>query len=410
MSTLRILAILTLRNEAAFLIDWLAHHRAIGVTDFLICSNDCQDGTDTMLDRLQAMGWLTHLPNPGPHRNGPQWDALKRADAHPLRTAADWIITLDIDEYVNVHVGDRSVPALLDALPEATAIPLTWRLFGNAGIARFQDRPITQMFTRAAPRDMIWPWRASLFKTLFRNDGTYRRLGVHRPRQPDPARLADARWFDGSGRPLSGPFLTSRLFSTLGQDNHALVQLNHYALGAMDSYVLKCDRGRANRDTDAFDLSVLGRAQLLGRGRPVNSGHCTSRCVNCRRSEKRPCSGDLARRSCALAARPIRIAFASRAVSRPVRTPDADPAEPPPAPRSRAIPCCRCGPQPARPCQRRNRRQRDLTIPAGWETFPRLICTNAALRPLHSLRTRHPRGKIGCVGVLPVMGFGGRCS
>ena len=255
MSTLRILAILTLRNEAAFLIDWLAHHRAIGVTDFLICSNDCQDGTDTMLDRLQAMGWLTHLPNPGPHRNGPQWDALKRADAHPLRTAADWIITLDIDEYVNVHVGDRSVPALLDALPEATAIPLTWRLFGNAGIARFQDRPITQMFTRAAPRDMIWPWRASLFKTLFRNDGTYRRLGVHRPRQPDPARLADARWFDGSGRPLSGPFLTSRLFSTLGQDNHALVQLNHYALGAMDSYVLKCDRGRANRDTDAFDLS-----------------------------------------------------------------------------------------------------------------------------------------------------------
>jgi hypothetical protein len=33
------------------------------------------------------------------------------------------------------------------------------------------------------------------------------------------------------------------------------VQLNHYALGAMDSYVLKCDRGRANRDADAFDLS-----------------------------------------------------------------------------------------------------------------------------------------------------------
>jgi Glycosyl transferase family 2 len=255
MTDRRILAILTLRNEAAFLIDWLAHHRAIGITDFLVCSNDCDDGTDAILDRLQAMGWLTHLPNPGPHRNGPQWEALKRADSHPLRTAADWIIVLDIDEYVNVHVGDRSIAALLAAMPDATAIPLTWRLFGNAGIARFEDRPVTHVFTRAAPRDMIWPWRASLFKTLFRNDGTYRRLGVHRPRQPDPARLAAARWFDGSGRPLSGPFLTTRLFSVLGQDNHALVQLNHYALGAMDSYVLKCDRGRANRDADAFDLS-----------------------------------------------------------------------------------------------------------------------------------------------------------
>ncbi len=156
---------------------------------------------------------------------------------------------------MNVHVGDRTIPALLAALPDATAIPLTWRLFGNAGVARFEDRPVTRVFTRAAPRDMLWPWRASLFKTLFRNDGTYRRLGVHRPRQPDPARLADARWFDGSGRPLSGPFLTTRLFSALGRNNHDLVQLNHYALGAMESYVLKCDRGRANRDADAFDLS-----------------------------------------------------------------------------------------------------------------------------------------------------------
>ena len=255
MTTPRILAILTVRNEGAFLIDWLAHHRAVGFTDFLVLSNDCDDGTDAMLDRLEKMGWLMHLPNPGPHRNGPQWDALKRADAHALRAAADWILVLDIDEYVNVHVGDRTITALLAALPEATAIPLTWRLFGNAGIARFEDRPVTEAFTRAAPRDMLWPWRASLFKTLFRNDGTYRRLGVHRPRQLDPARLPEARWFDGSGRPLSGPFLTTRLFSTLGQDNHALVQLNHYALGAMDSYVLKCDRGRANRDADAFDLS-----------------------------------------------------------------------------------------------------------------------------------------------------------
>ena len=49
---MRILAVLTVRNEAAFLLEWLAHHRAVGVTDFLVFSNDCQDGTDAMLDRL----------------------------------------------------------------------------------------------------------------------------------------------------------------------------------------------------------------------------------------------------------------------------------------------------------------------------------------------------------------------
>lgn len=251
----RFLAILTVKNEGAFVIDWLAHHRAVGFTDFLVFSNDCTDGTDAMLDRLAAMGWLTHLRNDGPHRKGPQWAALKRAEAHPLRRQADWILVLDIDEYVNVHAGAGTLADLLAALPDATAIPLTWRLFGNAGIRDFTDRPVAAQFTRAAPVVMGWPWRAALFKTLFRNDGTYARLGVHRPRQPDPARLPAQRWFDGSGRELPPAFHSGRIFSNYGQDNYGLAQLNHYALGAMESYVLKADRGRANREASVFDLS-----------------------------------------------------------------------------------------------------------------------------------------------------------
>ncbi|MBK5934347.1 glycosyl transferase family 2 [Rhodovulum imhoffii] len=243
---MRFLAVLTVKNEAAFLLEWLAHHRAIGFTDFLVLSNDCEDSTDRMLDRLQEMGWLTHVPNPGPHDKGPQWQALRLASAHPLFAQADWVAMLDIDEFVNIHVEDGSLGALLSALPKASAITLTWRLFGNAGIVHYEDRPITAQFTRAAPRVMGWPWRAAMFKTLFRNDGLYAKLGVHRPRQPNRDRLGEARWFDGSGRPLGTAFHKSRVFNDFNQDNYKLVQLNHYALGAMESYVLKAARGRAS--------------------------------------------------------------------------------------------------------------------------------------------------------------------
>ena len=249
---MRILGILTVRNEGAFLIEWLAHHRACGFTDFLVFSNDCDDGTDVMLDRLQTMGWLTHVRNDGPHDEGPQWAALKAADKHPLTQAADWVLFFDIDEYVNVHVGNRTVPALLAALPDADAITLTWRMFGNAGVVHFADQPVTETFVKAAPAVLHWPWRAALFKTLFRNDGAYAKLGVHRPRSPDKARAP--AWFDGSGRRLGPAFQTQRIFSDFGQDNYALAQLNHYALGAMESYVVKCDRGRANRDASTFDM------------------------------------------------------------------------------------------------------------------------------------------------------------
>ena len=244
-AAVKITAVLCVRNEGAFLLEWLAHHRACGVTDFLVFSNDCDDGTDAMLDRLEALGWLTHVRNPGPHGEGPQWSALKLADKHPLVTGADWLLPLDIDEFVNVHVGDRTIPALLAALPEATAITLTWRVFGNAGVVDYRDEPVTETFTRAAPAVLHWPWRALLFKTLVRNDGSYAKLGVHRPRSPDPGRMAGQQWQDGAGRVLPTTFRTKRIFSDVGRDPYALVQLNHYPLGAVQSFVLKRDRGRA---------------------------------------------------------------------------------------------------------------------------------------------------------------------
>lgn len=243
---MRCLAVLCVRNEGAYLLEWLAHHKAIGFTDFLVFSNDCQDGTDLILDRLQELGHLTHIRNDGPHdKGGIQFTALKAADKLDITKSADWILTLDVDEFVNIHVGDGTVGALLDALPDATAITLTWRLFGNADVVRFEDRPITQQFTMAAPVEMYWPWRSAMFKTLYRNDGTYSKMGVHRPRSPNKDRLSAARWFDGEGRALDDKFKTGRIFSNYGRSNYRLVQLNHYPLGAMESYVVKADRGRA---------------------------------------------------------------------------------------------------------------------------------------------------------------------
>ena len=242
---MRCLAVITVRNEAAFFLEWLAHHRVVGFTDFLVFSNDCDDGTDTMLDRLQDMGALTHIRNSRKRDGGVQWGALKQADKHILVKQADWILPLDVDEFVNIHAGQRKLPDLLAAVPEASAITLTWRLFGNNGVVDFVDTPILQQFTQAAPVPCYWPWKSAMFKTLYQNDGTYGKLGIHRPRQPVAARLADARWYDGAGRVLPEAYKTQKIFSNYWADNTKLVQLNHYPLGAMQSYLLKRDRGRA---------------------------------------------------------------------------------------------------------------------------------------------------------------------
>lgn len=252
---LKVLAVITVRNEGAYFLEWLAHHLASGITDFLVFSNDCDDGTDTMLDRLAELGHLTHIRNDGPyHKGGIQFTAMKLADASPLVAAADWIIALDVDEFINIHTGDHTVPALLSALPEATAITLTWRLFGSMGLARYTDDPVLDTFVHAAPEIMHWPWRASMFKTLFRNDGTYSKLGVHRPRAPDPERVKTARCYDSHGRALDAKFTKGRIFSNYGRPNYGLAQLNHYPLGSMENFVLKADRGRAVHSDHMLDV------------------------------------------------------------------------------------------------------------------------------------------------------------
>lgn len=113
---------------------------------------------------------------------------------------------------------------------------------------------MSEQFTRCAPAVIHWPWRAAMFKTLYRNNGIYGKPGVHRPRSPDEARVDSARWFDGEGRELDAQFRTKRIFSNYGRSNFALAQLNHYPLGAMESYVLKADRGRAVHSDHLLDV------------------------------------------------------------------------------------------------------------------------------------------------------------
>ena len=144
----RFLVVACVRNEGAFLLDWLAHHHAVGFTDFLIYSNDCQDGSDAILEHLAAIGVVEHRPNPGPYQGGIQFTAMKQAAAEPVYQAADWVMPLDLDEYLNVHVGHHQVSDLVAAQPTACAISVTWRMFGNAGVMHYAPEPVSEQCQR----------------------------------------------------------------------------------------------------------------------------------------------------------------------------------------------------------------------------------------------------------------------
>jgi len=253
-SRTRVLVVSAMRNEGPYLLEWLAHHIAAGVSDFLIYSNDCEDGSDAMLGLLHAAGVVEHVPQPG----GPkvQWRALKDAETREQCRAADWIAVMDCDEFINLRKPLDSIPQLVSQLGEAEAITLPWRLFGSSGAVRASDAPTTGRFTRAAPQPCAYPVAASFFKTLFRRKSRFHRLGIHRPRQRDPGRHGAALWVDGSGQPLPESFALNEARINLYGLSPAtdLVQLNHYSLRSAEEFMVKRARGLPNRGR-ALDMA-----------------------------------------------------------------------------------------------------------------------------------------------------------
>lgn len=237
----------TMKNEGPFILEWLAYHRAIGVERFLVYTNDCTDGTDTLLDLLQARGIVEHRNNPFREMGlKPQHAALQAAEEEPAIREAGWAICMDVDEFINIHVGDGSLRALYQAVGDANLISLTWRLFGSADIHAFDPEFVTAQFTRCAPRIVRKPHQAWGFKTLFRNLQIYKKLGVHRPKGLKPDLWEQIRWVNGSGRPMPKEMLRNGWRSSLSTYGYDLATLNHYAVRSAESFLVKRDRGRVN--------------------------------------------------------------------------------------------------------------------------------------------------------------------
>ena len=251
----RFLIVTTMKNEGPFMLEWIAFNRAIGYDDFLIYTNDCDDGTDAIAKRLEEMGLATHVDNNkrnvgrGGRELSPQRAALRLAPDHDRFKEADWIVCSDADEFLNIRKG-ATLPDLIEASGPADAISICWKLFGNGRHRHFEDLPLTEQFFCCAPEQGFTNFRGAGVKTLFRNNGAFHRMGVHRPkvnpaRAPNPdAPYAHVTWRDAGGVLVEDPGkLTWRTWAGF---THSFARLHHYAIRSSDSFLVKRDRGRTN--------------------------------------------------------------------------------------------------------------------------------------------------------------------
>ena len=223
----------TMKNEGPFMLEWVAYNRAIGFTDFLIYTNHCDDGTDKIAMRLEELGVAKHVDNKFKQGASPQRVALRRALKQEIYRNCDWVICADCDEFLNVRAGDGTLDDLFEAVGEADAISLCWKLFGCGEQVTYEDRLITEQFVWGAPEDFRDKYRALGLKTMFRPSENIRKFGVHRPKFD--GRPAGFVWKDAGGQVMPEKYFDAG-WSAHGNFSHEHARLYHYAVRSVDSF------------------------------------------------------------------------------------------------------------------------------------------------------------------------------
>lgn len=234
-----------MKDEAPYILEWVAYHRAIGIDNFIIYTNACSDGTSELLDRLQEMGILQHRNNDNWKGNSPQQYALNQSLKEDVITNAEWVIHIDVDEFINVRVGNGTLDDFLARVPDATNVAMTWRLFGHNGVTRLADDLVINQFDTAAPKHCPKPHTVWGFKTMVRNIGAYEKLSCHRPNKLREGKRARVAWVNGSGQPMGEDVKEKGWRSSINNVGYEMLQLNHYALRSAESFLIKRQRGRA---------------------------------------------------------------------------------------------------------------------------------------------------------------------
>ncbi len=247
------LVLCTMRDEGPYLLEWIAYHRAIGFTEFLIYTNDCRDGTDLLLDRLAQNGEVTHERTKVLKR-GPQKSAYKSAMQHSSYKSADWVFAADVDEFLNIRLGEGRVEELLAQFPNAEAIPVCWRLFSNNSIEGFIDGFTLEALTDAEPDTPGSNDVGRFVKSLFRPIPEITRIGSHAPVYGEKYETK-VRW--GAGwREKNVDFNPRRPKEKFGYE---FAQVNHYAVRTIDTFLLKRDRGDVNFMKDRLEVQYWER-------------------------------------------------------------------------------------------------------------------------------------------------------
>jgi hypothetical protein len=243
--TRKIAVVTSIRNEGINILEWIAHHRALGVEDFIIYANDNDDGSSELLEILAAAKLVHVIWNSTAlgRDGGSMFPVQAKAYGHACEFLAatlnfEWLLFCDIDEFLVTAALDQPRPlddlfARLEAMPdEPAAVLFHWKCFTSQCVFHRAPGLNFERFPHFAKADHV--------KTLVRRDRCLAFSTSHLPRTVHGDVV-----LDGALQPVSAPYF--RMPPVYGYG-----QINHYWHKSFEEFIAKHLRSRGNAKFQSF--------------------------------------------------------------------------------------------------------------------------------------------------------------
>ncbi len=230
----RIGIVAPVKDEAPFLLEWIAYHRALGVEHFLIGDNGGDDGTSELLQALAAAGVIRRT----------DWLGVRALQKSFYETSiplmvdlVDVVAMIDADEFLRPLNGLDNIPeaiAEIFARPEAAAASLHWASYGSSGRDEPGEGLVIERFTYRAPEANILN---RFYKTVVRPE-CFGGVIAHKVRLTDGEYVNDL----GVANHLS-PLTEAVLANSV---NWNRLRVDHFVVKSRAEFAAKRRRGRAS--------------------------------------------------------------------------------------------------------------------------------------------------------------------
>lgn len=241
------LLVTSVRNEALWLLEWIAYHKSIGFNYFLIYTNDNTDRSANLFERLNTLDYVEILNNQVKPGESPQKKAFSKAFKRIRELSPRWVACLDPDEYINLK-NDDNLDLFLSSLGYPDAVAVNWRYYGSSGLLDKGMGLTVERFLRCSAPDFKWN---RVFKSIFKFSNDIFGFGPHRPWFKSGV-LEGIKYCYPTGQSVDPKYIKAR--SPLNDNdvyvNFDVAQINHYAIRSTAEYLRKKARGNGMKAND----------------------------------------------------------------------------------------------------------------------------------------------------------------